>query len=376
MLSGLAVLVLSACSGDGAGSWDFDPTVCAPSASMSRWAPPEASYSLTATYGRGEDEALMDVWGIAAAPSGVLVYDAGATQVLEFDTALRPTAVYGREGSGPGEFSYQRAIHGDWLAADGARFFVFEYRGISQFKIGGGFQRFVSRRVEFPETVGAIAPFDGGLLYASDRIDRQTGERSLQFWFLSLDGESEAKLWRTQPMPRLPGAGGRYVRGVFVGQGEPLWSSSGSCLFVSDGSSPWLLRVTADAKGGTDTIPLPALSPPEPTEEDERELARLRARAAAVGINTGSDGLKPTAPARWSSMAVDPDGFVWIALTAHLASQDRPRRVLVVNPATGASREVVVPRFPGVFLRDGSYVSLWHDPEWGAAVLEKYSSSR
>jgi len=369
----LAGLILSGCSGSEGASREFDPTLCAPSSSVSRWAPPEASYSMTASFGSDPEEPLIDVWGVTAAPSGVLVYDAGATQVREFDVSLEPTRAYGREGSGPGEFRYQRANHGDWLTADGSSFFVLEYRGISQFQIGGEFQRFVSRRVEYPETVDDLAPFDGGLVYGSDRIDLETGERELQIWFVPLDGEGDLELWRVETMPSLPGSRGRYTYGMFVGQGEPLLGANNSCLFVSDGSSPWLLRVESGATAPADTIPLPALSPPEPTQEDERALARIRAQAVAVGINVGREGLEPTAPARWSSMSVDPDGFVWMELWSPLASRDGPRRVVVLNPGTGETHELVVPRFPDVFLGDRSFVSLSFDPELRVPVLESYS---
>jgi len=374
---GLAVLALtlSACSEDEDVARSLDPTVCVPEATESRWAPSEASYSVTASFGSDLEASpgLVDVWGLAASPTGVLVYDAGATRVLEFDAELEPTAEYGRRGSGPGEFRYQRMGHGDWLAATDSSFFVLEYRGISEFRIGGDFKRFVSQSFVNVETVDAIAPFNSGLLFGSDRIDRGTGARSLQFWVVPLDGKGGPEVWRTETLPTLPGSRGRYVRGDFAGQGEPLWAATDSCLFVSDGSSPWLLRVGPGVPPPADTVPLRALQPPEPTREDERELARRRTMAAGVGINVGHEGLKPTAPARWSSMAVDPDGFLWIELWHPVASRDDPRRVLVVNPATGESREIVVPRFPDVFLDDGSFVSRTFDPELRVQVLVKYS---
>ena len=71
-------------------------------------------------------------------------------------------------------------------------------------------------------------------------------------------------------------------------------------------------------------------------------------------------------------MAVDPDGFVWIELWHPIASQDESRRVVVMNPATGEYREIVVPTFPDAFLEDGGFVSLARDPAVGVQVIEKY----
>ncbi|MGH7482204.1 MAG: hypothetical protein ACRELV_08620 [Longimicrobiales bacterium] len=216
----------------------------------SRWVPSRARYRMVAEFGRGEEH-LVDLWGIATSPAGeVLVYDAGNTRVLRLDGNLRLVDTIGREGRGPGEFSYQGVLPGDWIAADDSSIFVLDLRTLSEFDMGGEFRRYATREIPFllsPRPVRRIAARHGRVVYVVDHINRQDGTRALQTW--RIEPTRPHTLLRTDSMPTLPRSGGRVVAATFfVLQADPLWAVHRRCAFISDGAGDWILRVRGGAR--------------------------------------------------------------------------------------------------------------------------------
>lgn len=84
----------------------------------------------------------------------------------------------------------------------------------------------------------------------------------------------------------------------------------------------------------------------------------------------GIEQVDPTARAKWTNLAVDPEGFVWIEPWRPPSQIDSAVRALILNPRTGAVDSVRVPRFPEAFLPSGQFISL--TMEGSTLLVEKY----
>ena len=204
---------------------DVSATDCGSDATESRWAVSADRLARLAEYGGSAGEELADVWGVATLPDGhVLIYDAGNTHVIKLRNDFTVEALIGRDGQGPGEFVYQRTVHGDWIAAGDSSFLVLGLGVgiVSEFGFDGTFLRYPTRTPPFPVPILRIGVVAGRLVYAVDVIDRSSGERVLQTWRLEPEGPNA--LLRTDTMPTLPRWRGRLVRGQFADQADPLWA--------------------------------------------------------------------------------------------------------------------------------------------------------
>lgn len=373
----LAFLTMACGGGDGRGARAKRAATlqrtnaCAYREAGSRWAPRGGRYRLAAEFGGRAGEELVDLWGIAATPSGeIAAYDNGGERILRLDRELRMTGSFGRKGRGPGEIFYvdQAVPHGDWIAADDTSLVVLDLNAMSRFDTSGVFSRYPGRQLPSRIEVRRIALRRGRVVYALDHLRRPSGERSIQTWRMEPSGQPT--LLRTDSMPPLSTAHGRITMGSFALQAQPLWATRGRCAFISDGAGDWVLRVDLDANRA-DTLGLPHREPAELTREDERRLGMLREGVARV-THRRSGNAEPTAHIKWADVRVDPDGYVWLEPWRFSRPDDEPIRAWVVNPATGAVDSVAVPDFPAAFLPGGAFVAKARDPATGVWLLCKY----
>jgi len=383
-----AVVVTAACGAGDAGVSAHDPATlsstntCDVREDGSRWAPPGGRYAAVAgaEYGRREGEELADVWGLAATPDGsVFILDGGNAQVVKLDAGLRLVRTFGREGQGPGEFRYQRVSGAEatWIAADDSSLYIMDTRGVSEFDPSGEFRRYVGRGVPLPDPPRSIAARYGRIVYSIDHIDRAEGTRVLETW--QSESTMPHTLLRADAMPPLPKVRGHPILGGFNDQARPLWAVHRRCAFISDGAGDWILRVDL-TENRADTLPLPPRRIPARTAEDEARLEREREMIAGLmaRVGTSTDELRrvrPTARLKWSGMAVDPDGFVWLGPWRPYSMQHDPQTVWVVHPATGAVDSVMIEdgAFPDVFLPDGRFVTLTRDTATHVRFVRLYA---
>lgn len=372
----LLVFVLAACTDEAPDRLSLAAELersntCAYREAGSRWAAPSTRYATAGEFGRTEGEELIDVWGLAATPAGeLLVFDAGSHQVVRLDRELEPLARVGRAGQGPGEFAYQRAPRGELIIADDTSFVVMDLRAVSTFDANGEFRDYATLAGPRP-LPRRLALLDGRVIFVTDEIDFSEGTRALKTW--RMESTAPHSLLRTDSMPPLPRWRGRLVQGIFANQGDPLWAMHDGCVYISDGSGDWILRVDL-LTDGADTLRLPAREIPPSTKEDEARMERLRRVASSVGTSAGSDAVRPTAPRKWESLRVDPDGFLWLEPWRPHSMRDDPLTIWVVHPATGVVDSVVVEGgAPEAFLPGPSFVSRVYDDEAHLLLLRRYS---
>lgn len=345
-------------------------TDCGPELDGSSWVADGANYELLSTYGRQEGQELVDVWGVATTPNGqVLVWDAGDTRIQILSENLIPVLSAGGQGEGPGEFVYQRVPHGDWITADDSSFVVLGLGTgvLSRFGLDGGFIRSPTRQPPFPLPIVRIQLIGGRILYGVDAINRQDGTRVLETWQLA--SEPPHVLVRSDQMPTLPRWRGRPIRNLPM-QADPLWAVGRECVYISDGSSDWIVAATL-AGARSDTLQLPARVTLEPTDADREAWRQMFAEMRLMGFApAGLENEEPTARAKWAGLVVDPDGFVWLEPWRPPSLEGAPVRALVLNPRTGHVDSVQIPRFPAAFLPEGEFVTL--ATHGISPVVEKY----
>lgn len=371
------LLSMAACAGDGASTHRADTAhlkesnTCTVRDTGSRWGFPGAKYEPSDEYGGSPSEALIDVWGIDAMPDGeIVVFDAGNTRALRLSPDLELIERFGGEGPGPGEFVYQRALHGDWVAASDSSIFILDLKGFSEFDPNGRFKDYATRQTILTSEIKRIAAPEGRLVYVKDVIDRSDGRRALETWRVRPSGEHDRV--RIDSMPPLPRWHGRLVRGVFADQAEPLWDLHRRCAFVSDGSSDWLLRIDLTGER-VDTLYLPTRRIPSRTRQDERRLERLRLAASRAGMSAGAAEAEPTARLKWRDMLIDPDGFVWLEPWRPYSMRGSPLMAWVVDPRDGTVDSVMVQLFPKAFLPGGEFVGMALDTVTGSGLLKTFS---
>lgn len=347
-----------------------DPA-CGSTNETSPWVEGAVRFERLASYGTEPGQELFDVWGVGAAPDGrVVVWDAGQTRVLVMSPELALLQSMGGEGRGPGEFVYQKVPHGNWLSvADSTVTVVGLSQGVFvEFGLDGGLVGYATTRPPTPIGLITLDRMSGRIVFAVERTEIWGDARVVETWRLTETGP-HARL-RADTMPSPPLAGGRpLLGGPDFDQARPLWGLSGACAIVSDGGSPHPLRANL-ASGTADTLPLPAWPVPERRPEDLALLEAMhRGAEAFAGRPLQELDIEPTLRVRWSTLVVDPAGFVWIAPWRPPSYADEPLTALVLSPRDGTWSEVRVPRFPSAFLPDGRHVVLTSGP-LGTPVVE------
>lgn len=354
-------------------------TACAFSPAPSRWA--GGPYARAAVYGR-EPGWLSSVTGIAATASGrVAVLDGTAARVVVLDGPLRVVREFGRRGGGPGELApsalmgmqgLQRTFN--HLEATDTALFVYNANGISVFSWDGRF-----RGQYGGLTGGYIAPFTlramqaapRGVLYGYDTLD-MTGRRGhrLQTWVAL--GDDRRRLVAEVPMTPPPMRGTTFQVGTR--QARALWAARDGCAVLSDGGSPWVARVDAGT-GRVDTLPLPRhdVPPYDPAVDDRLSERMSRLGGALGGRARVSGGMAPTLLARWTEMAIDPDGYLWIRpWTPPDAREGQPVAAYRLSLRTGAVERAALPAFPQAFGPPGVFYAVEKDPETDEILLVMY----
>ena len=257
----------------------------------------------------------------------LLVVDAQASQVHVFDVAGKHLFSVGAPGDGPGEFrapASVQVIGGDTLA-------VFDrgLRRISRFLSTGQFLD--SRALEGIQVDGSPAFLAGVAYLASGTlVGREGGDLSGMglgatrdtVKFVALDPASPI----AQTIAEVPGAWTIHME--YQGHGayrlqpltpNPSWSILGDTLYIAGGEWFEIRRVTM---GGVTTILRRPLLPNLVSDEDQHAFSDAMLRAVPEEQRPEARKLVESMPfperlPAYSSVLVDPDGYVW---AEHFAS--------------------------------------------------------
>jgi hypothetical protein len=359
-------LALAACGGAEervAASSAFPVEACAPGSA--RWSTGEARYERTAAFGDGEEDTLLSFAGMAVGAGHVFVLDGAAGVVRVLNDSLRPVRTIGRPGRGPGELERftMPTSHGGtqrWIAAQGDTLAVFDGARVNLFRLDGTLlSAWNPNRVRGASPMQSrIAHTGGELFFTAGGYDPMAGAKQQDFEIHATRGERPHTIGRIS-LPPLSNA-----MGMSSEHARPRWDVRGRCLVLSDGTSPWLVRVDR-VTGAADTLPLPLPDrDPPPIPEEERMASRQ------AGARGGPP--EPLAPLLVRDLVMDPDGEVWIRPV-----QPRPAphgvEVLRVSPATGEVRVDTVPAFPRAFGAPGVYFSVQASPD-GVPIIVRYAA--
>ncbi|HET7459636.1 MAG TPA: hypothetical protein VFJ82_00250 [Longimicrobium sp.] len=349
---------------------------CTAAARGSRWA--HDGYRARAAYGHDPNGWLSGPSGVAATPDGrVAVLDGASSRVVVLDSLLHPVREFGRRGDGPGELQpaplmrLQRTHRNfNFLAATDTALYAYDFEGVEVFGWDGHVRRHLGGlrgHVLLPHTLRVLTAEPGELVYGFDSLDADHGRHRMQTW--AVVGERHRLLGELlMPRPRARG---------FVGPREAraLWAARGRCVVMADGGSEWVLRLDL-ASGRVDTVPLPAHEVPAWRASDDEKgrsmLGLLRGRVR------GYDGSAPppAAPSllmRWTEMAVDPDGWLWVRPWQR-DEDEGPVQVVRVSLQTGRAEKATVPAFPHAFGPPGVFYSLQKDPDTDEVILVRYDA--
>lgn len=342
-------------------SGDSAAGACA--AGESRWATRSERYERVGSFGAREGEEIQALGGIAAADGRVYVLDAGAGRVRVLDGEMRPVAEMGRPGRGPGELvrSTMPTSHGGsqrWIAASGDTVLVFDGERVVFFGADG-----VPGATWSPDRVRGSSPMQsrvslagGEVLFAAGGYDFSRGPGSPELTIQATTGDEprDVAAIRLAELPGRPPV-------LSTLQARPRWDVRGRCLVLSDGASPWLLRVDV-ASGAADTLPLPLPDrvPPPPSPDEQTAAAAAGARRALP---------PPSAPLRVRDLVIDPDGTVWILPIQLDPPLSGAVEVIRLSSATGAAALDTLPAFPRAFGESGIFYSVEATEDGTAAVV-------
>jgi hypothetical protein len=207
------------------------------------------------------------------------------------------------------------------------------------------------------------------LMYGFDTLDvGGSGRHRLQTWTIAGDGRRLAAEITLVPPPLTATTFRLGAR-----QARALWTAEGGCVAMSDGGSPWIVRMDAGTER-LDSLRLPRHDvPPYDPADDERfssELGRLS--GSLRGRASGARRMPPTQLMRWSEIIIDPDGFLWVR--PWRAPSDPPGEVPVlrVSLADGRVEQDRVPAFPQAFGPPGVFYSVEKDGDTDEVVLVMY----
>jgi len=339
------------------GSWGPELTCGAPD-STSVWAPQNGStYTLATSMPADGDDWLAEPLGVAATASEVWIFDGQLPALLRYSPDLEDRAEYGRAGEGPGEFWESANFSGDWISTVGGQIAVFDGVRLHLFNRAGQFLE------GFSPGDGALNPFEvhriqhwnESLVFGRDITNLGEGTRRLEIWLAQIDSQFRIQ---TIPLPDLPKVSAGYVSGGIVDQATPSWDIYGNCLYFVDGSASKLVREDLHS-GKRDSLPLPRYSPPAPQPSDLARKARMAQFSRAISRDEARD-LKPTAPATWSDLRVDPAGHVWLEPWRPWSYQDSLVKATIVRP-DGSLDSITLPTFPRDFGGPGKYYAIIQD---------------
>jgi hypothetical protein len=340
--------------------------------SESRWAPASPQYRLTAQYRPPESLFIEEVGGIVTDSQSVYVLDSAQPRIFVLTLELEHRLAFGSQGSGPGELSRERdrgrrGKNWRWIDVSADTVAVFDGQRVQLFTTEGLFVSVLTQAgtTLSPETPRIVFTNDR-LWYAAggyDALFPSSSDRQYDWYLIRRSGRSDARIasMRLNPLPI-------SSRGIpFHGpeQASPLWDYNGGCVVMSDGSSPWLIRVdTASARPDTIELTLPRIAP---GTADRQEVERILGQAGG-----SSKGYRaPSLVRKIVGLTVDPDGWVWL-LPVQERTQGNKVRVLWVAPDTKDVREVWLPAFPAAFGEAGSYYAVVKDDDTGEPEIVLY----
>jgi hypothetical protein len=322
-------------------------------------------FERTATFGDGEADTLLSFAGMAVGRGRVYVLDGAAGTVRVLDDSLRSIGRMGRPGRGPGELErfVMPTSHGGshrWVAVQGDTLAVFDGERVSRFRLDGTLLSTWSYdRVRGTSPLQSrIAHVAGELLFSAGGYDFMLGARQPDFQIHATLGDKPHPVARIA-LPPLPAS-----MQMSSEDARPRWDVRGRCIVLSDGTSPWLVRVDRET-GTADTIPLalPDRDPP-PISEEERRAARMAGGQGSLP--------EPTAPLLIRDLVMDPDGEVWIR-PVQPSPAPRGVEVLRISPGTGVARTDTVPAFPRAFGAPGVFYAVEASPD-GVPVIIRYAA--
>jgi hypothetical protein len=106
---------------------------------------------------------------------------------------------------------------------------------------------------------------------------------------------------------------------------------------------------------------------------DDRMAGRMAQLGSAMGGNARVEtGLTPTLLARWTEMAIDPDGHLWIRPWTRPSEREGPVAAYRLSMADGRVQRETLPAFPQAFGRPGVFYSVEKDPDTDELLLVMY----
>lgn len=366
----LRIVILSTASLCAAGATPLAAQGCRSLEAGSRWVAAAARAGQTHAYGTGETW-IATVAGVAAVPGRVFLFDEGKPAVAELSPMLDPVREFSRAGGGPGEISggmNLRLITGsenhNFVGANPKSVVIYDRREIEVFDSLGMPRYSVRLPLAGPWTYGVrhvAALGDSTLLAIVDSVD-VTGRqpRRLQAWAVRGGGPSPTQrlLWEL-PVPGDTGAALMHrTRRV----SRPYWGRVEGCQVATDGASTFLLRYD-EQSGALDSIPLPEWRVPRWGRAD-RDGSGLR-----IGGRPVVEQRRPASLARWSDLAVDPDGWAWVRAWTEDPSE---LQVFAVSLESGRVVEVTTPAFPRAFGEAGVFYSTMRNRATDEVLLLRY----
>jgi len=292
--------------------------------------------------------------------------------------ALTPIRTFGRRGGGPGEMHAftSRGFLGpqwQWISMAGDTLLVFDGLAVHRFSLDG---RFLGRaygdavrRMDLNDGSEMVAAVEGGALsswggyYLSALRDGSDRYR----WSIVHHTSGRPDSLLSLQLTPLPLTRGSKVGFIGPAQATPVWGWSHDCVVATDGGGAWLVRANL-GRPGLDTVSfdLPHVAPPP---IDKEEIGRLSGMASK-----GQGGyLEPTLEQRISSLAVDPDGYVWV-LPAQDTADGAGLQVVRISLATGLAAHDTLPAFPIAFGRPGVFYARSNNPISGVAEVVRYEA--
>lgn len=357
--------------GDGASPLPAGP-VCSSRPAGTRWDPDGVSYAAAGEYGRSEDTWIGSAVDLSYSEGRAYLLDAGRARVAVLDEDLNAVDAFGRGGHGPGEISddidlpfLPRYWQRRFIGSAGARVALYDRREIQVHTADGdllGQRTWPDDSQMVVYGVRLVSPIpSGGTVVVVDSVDfAGDAPRRIQVWKLEeIRADPVLIAERRLPLP---------VRSrTLAREARPLAAFADHCLATTDGAGPFL-HLTNVVTGASDSLRMPAYEVPNLGEHaDDNAVALPFATDQAPDPGDRS-------PIRWTDLAVDPDGFVWVKKWA--PHRSRIVDVIVLDPSDGSWREVSLPAFPRAFIRPGEFLGIVEDPETDEQLVVKYVLQR
>lgn len=282
----------------------------------------------------------------------ISVLDMGAGEVITLDEAGH---VRLRQRLPPHRYAAPMRLVASFMTRSGGRhsrfmdvndtaYFVFDAESIWAISTRDSIARRLTppTRGIHPGRLRAVALVGGVPMYLADSTDVGHGTRMLSVRALDLDASPDVVVLSLSSLPT-------HGRTTYQGPDEamPMFATRGECLYAMDGHSA---RIVVLGHSSVDTVYVPGLD----------------VGGRTVDNSARQDIPAPSAVRNYDGLAVDPDGWVWIALSDTRRS---PVEVLLWDWGDDDGYHVTVPHFPSLFLRDGSFIAV--TKRSGADALQK-----